>query len=231
MIKARRSPLHREDLQNEVESNYMATPNVSLSTPPNPNLQTQDCRPLKASDETMYNTSSVADIGFIRPYKVQQQSLGVYQEVEETLNLDDEIVHNESTHSLFSGADIYFSWLTDAIQQLQEVYKEVTETCTLDDEIDPVPDSAYHDAFRLLELLDYCNVPMPDIGWLMDGGIGFEWRSQDTKGIATMSIYGDSPVVYGASHGDSRRIKGTCRLSNIVLLDRFFPVVKDLCSQ
>ena len=166
----------------------MATPNVSLSTPYYPVLQTQDYRSLRASDEVMTNPFSVADLDF--------------------------------------------SWLTEAKQQLQEVYQEVMEACTLDSEIDPVPGAAYHDAFWLLKLLDYYNVPMPDIGWLIDGGIGFEWRSMDGKGIGTMSIYGDNQVVYGVSSLRSiPKTKGTCGLTDLVLLVHFFPTLKTLCSQ
>ncbi len=187
MIKLRSPRLHRKEFQNEMESNFMAASNVSLSTSYHPVLQTQDYRFLRASDEAMYNPSSVAYLDF--------------------------------------------SWLMDAKQQLQEVHKEVTEACTSDDEIDPVPSSAYHDAFWLLKLLDYYNAPMPDIGWLIDGGIGFEWRSQDSKGIATMSIYGDNQAVYGASLGSGRKIKGTCVLTDLALLIRFLPMLKTLCSQ
>ena len=187
MVKSRSPQLHREGFQNKMESDFMATPYVSLSTSYHPVLQTRDYKPLRASDEVMTNP--------------------------------------------FSVADLTFSWLTDAKQQLQEVYQEVMDAHTLDSEIDLVPDSAYQDAFRLLEFLNCHNVPMPDIGWLMDGGIGFEWRSQKVKGIGTMSIYGDNQVVYGASLGDSRRIKGTCTLTDTVLLVRFLPMLKDLCSQ
>ncbi len=187
MRKSRSPLIHREELQNEMESNFMAAPNVSLSTSYHPVWQTQDYVLLRTSDETMYNPVSAADLDF--------------------------------------------SWLMDAKQQLQEVHKEVTETCTLDDEIDPVPSSVYYDAFWLLQLLDNYNVPMPDIGWLIDGGIGFEWRSADGKGIGTMSIYGDNKVIYGASLGDKRRVKGTCVLNDSVLLIRFLPMLKTLCSQ
>ena len=72
---------------------------------------------------------------------------------------------------------------------------------------------------------------MPDIGWLMDGGIGFEWRSQYVKGIGTMSIYGDNKVIYGASLGSGHKDKGTCELTDLVKLVRFFPMLKILCSQ
>lgn len=187
MVKSRSPHLHREGHQNKMESDFMAAPNVSLSKSYHPALQTQDYRPLRASDETMYNPSAAADLDF--------------------------------------------SWLTEAKQQLQEVYQEVMEAGTLDSEVNLVPYSAYQDAFWLLELLDYYNVPMPDIGWLADGGIGLEWRSQNVKGIGTMSIYGDNQVVYGASLGSGQKVKGTCKLTDLVELLRFLPILKDVCAQ
>ena len=116
-------------------------------------------------------------------------------------------------------------------RELDEIRQEAEEAYALDKEIDRVPDSAYQDAFLLLETLFNYDVPTTDIGWLMDGGIGFEWRSTDGKGIATMSIYGDDQVVYGASLGRTCRVKGTCLLTDLAELARFFPTLKVLCSQ
>ncbi|MYG07629.1 hypothetical protein F4167_13630 [Candidatus Poribacteria bacterium] len=93
-----------------------------------------------------------------------------------------------------------------------------------------MPDSAYQDAFLLLEILFNYDVPTTDIGWLMDGGIGFEWRSTDSNKIATMSIYGDNQVVYGASLGSACKVKGTCLLTDLVSLARFLPTLKVLYS-
>ena len=112
--------------------------------------------------------------------------------------------------------------------ELDDIREEAEEACTLDNEIDSVPDSAYDDTYYLLEILFDNNVPMPDIGWLMDGGIGFEWQSQNNKRIGTMSIYGDNQVVYGASLGNKRRVKGTCVLNDSVLPVNFLPILKDL---
>ena len=36
-----------------------------------------------------------------------------------------------------------------------------------------------------------------------------------------MSLYGDGLVVYGASLGNERRVKGTCSLSDPILLPHF----------
>lgn len=227
MLKSRRPHLHREELQNKMESDFMAVPNVSLSKSYHPALQTQDYRSLSASDEAMYNPSSAADLDFFRLYEAEQQ----LQEGKETRTLDSEIESDETVPNSFSVADLDFSWLNEAVEQLQEVYQEVIEACTLDSEVDLIPYSAYQDAFWLLELLDCYNVPMPDIGWLMDGGIGFEWRSQHVKGIGTMSIYGDNQVVYGASLEEGKRkIKGTCALNDLVLSVRFLPILKE-CFQ
>ena len=110
-------------------------------------------------------------------------------------------------------------FLKQVQRELDKIRQETEEACTADNEIDLVPDSAYHDAYLLLEILYNYDVPIADIGWLVDGGIGFEWRSGD--GIATMSLYGDGLVVYGASLGNERRVKGTCSLSDSIPLPNF----------
>ena len=106
-----------------------------------------------------------------------------------------------------------------AQRELDEIRQETEEAYAADDGIDSVPNSAYHDAYLLLGILYNYDVPMADIGWLVDGGIGFEWRPGD--GIATMSLYGDGLVVYGASLGNERRVKGTCSLSDSIPLPNF----------
>ena len=116
-------------------------------------------------------------------------------------------------------------------RELDEIRQEAEDAYASDNEIDPVPDSAYRDASSVLDILFYNNVPMPDIGWLADGGIGFEWRSQHVKGIGTISIYGDNKIIYGASLGNGHKDKGTCELSNLVPLIHFLPTLKILCSQ
>ena len=122
-------------------------------------------------------------------------------------------------------------FLKQGQRELDEIRQEVEETCTKDNEIDPVPDSAYRDAYLLIEILYDNDILTTDIGWLVDGGIGFEWRSTDGKGIATMSIYGDNQVVYGASLGSTCKAKGTCLLTDLDSLVHFFPTLKVLCTQ
>ena len=82
-----------------------------------------------------------------------------------------------------------------------------------------------------IEVLFDNDVPMPDIGWLTDGGIGFEWRSQNIKGIGTISIYGENKIIYGASLGSTSEVKGTCLLTDLASFVRFLPTLKVLCSQ
>ena len=137
---------------------------------------------------------------------------------------------NQRSSSL-SASHPYLSWLDDIDHQIEELRQESEEACTLDAEIDPIPDSAYDDAYWLLEMLFDGNVPTPDIGWLADGGIEFEWRSRNIKGIATMSIYGDNQVIYVASLGGTHRVKGTCVLSDHPSLAHFFTILIILCSQ
>ena len=142
------------------------------------------------------------------------------------LSAFDEAVLNPS-----AAASLGFLWLDEAVQQLQEVHQEVKEAYELDSEIDLVPDSAYDDAYWLLKVLSAYNISMPDLGWLMDGGIGFEWRSRDRKGIATISIYGDNRIVYGASLGSTRRVKGTCALSDFRSVTSFLTMLTILFSE
>ncbi len=61
-------------------------------------------------------------------------------------------------------------------RELDEIRQEVKEAYVLNNEISPVSDSTYHDTTFLFEILFYNDVPMPDIGWLMDGGIGLDMK-------------------------------------------------------
>ena len=107
----------------------------------------------------------------------------------------------------------------DAQQQLEEIRQEAMEASALDSEIDPVPDQAYDDARSLLKMLSHYNVPRPEIGWAEDGSLGFEWRPEN--GIATMGVYGDNHVIYGAFFHDKRQVEGICALSDTAMLQGF----------
>ena len=122
-----------------------------------------------------------------------------------------------------SAFEQYFSWLDYAQQQIEEIRQEAMEASALDNEIDRIPDSAYDDAHSLLKMLFQCNVPMPDIGWAEDGSLGFEWRPEN--GIATMSLYGDNHVIYGAFFNDKRQVEGVCALSDTAMLRGFLTLL------
>ena len=127
-----------------------------------------------------------------------------------------QIVGSEPKLDLSATANLRLSWLDGAERQLREIRLEVEEACELDSETEVVPESAYGEARFLLFLLNAAHpaIPMPDIMWLEDGGIGFEWWTKKGKGIATISLYGDNQVVYGASLGSTHRVKGTCAVSD-----------------
>ena len=109
-------------------------------------------------------------------------------------------------------------------RELDEIRKEVEETCAVAEDVYRVPESAYEETFSLMAQMP-CDIPMPDMMWLEDGGIGLEWRPGD--GIATMSLYGDGLVVYGASLGNERRVKGACSLSDPILLPNFLKILSE----
>ena len=115
--------------------------------------------------------------------------------------------------------------LEDALRELEDVREDAEKAYAWDDHIDPVPDSAYDDAHALLELL-HRNVPMPDMMWSEDGGLGLEWRPG--SGIATISLYGDNLAIYGAFFCDKREFDGICSLSDTVLLDGFVTTLRNL---
>ena len=115
--------------------------------------------------------------------------------------------------------------LENVQRELADIREEVEETCAVADNVRAVPESAYEETLSLLRQLQH-NIPMPDIMWLEDVGIGLEWRPRD--GIATMSIYGDNLVIYGAFFCDKREFDGICSLSDTVLLDGFVTTLRNL---
>ena len=135
-------------------------------------------------------------------------------------------IENKNASWWSSATEQYFPWLDNAQQQLKEIRQEAMEASALDSEIDPVPESAYDDAHSLLKMLSHYNVPMPDISWAEDGSLGFEWRPEN--GIATMGVYGDNHVIYGAFFDDKRQVEGICSLSDTALLQGFLMTLLNL---
>ena len=138
--------------------------------------------------------------------------------------LDEVDVEKEVTN-LSSVAEPDSFSLEDALQELEETRQESEEAYASDNQIDPVPNSAYDDACVLLKTL-HRNVLMPDIGWAEDGSLGFEWRPGN--GIATMGVYGDNLVIYGAFFIEKREVNGICSLSDTAFLEGFLTTLKDL---
>ena len=110
-------------------------------------------------------------------------------------------------------------------RELDEIRKEVEETCAVVEDVYRVPESAYEETFSFLEQMPR-DIPMPDMMWLEDGGIGLEWRPGD--GIATMSLYGDGLVVYGAFSTKNREISGVCPLADAAFLPGFLTTLARL---
>ena len=107
-------------------------------------------------------------------------------------------------------------------KELAEIREEVKETCAVAKDVHPVPEAAYDETRSLLAQVSH-NVPIPDIMWLEDGGIGLEWRPG--AGIVTMSLYGDDHVTFVAILGNQHKIAGTCPLSDSSLLEGFLAIL------
>ena len=110
-------------------------------------------------------------------------------------------------------------------RELDEIREEVEETCAVTEDVYRVPESAYEETFSFLEQMPR-DIPMPDMMWLEDGGIGLEWRPGD--GIATMSLYGDGLVIYGAFSTKNREISGVCPLADAAFLSGFLTTLARL---
>ena len=110
-------------------------------------------------------------------------------------------------------------------RELDEIREEVEETCKVDSDVRAVPQQAYDETSTLLKRISP-GIPMPDLMWLEDGGIGLEWRPSD--GIATMSLYGDGLVVYGAFFNKDREISGICSLTDTAFFQGFLTTLTQL---
>ena len=110
-------------------------------------------------------------------------------------------------------------------RELDEIREEVEETCKVANDVRPIPQQAYDETSTLLKRISP-GIPMPDMMWLEDGGIGLEWRPGD--GIITMSVYGDDHVNFVVVLDDQHEIAGTCLLSDPFLLPNFLTILPKL---
>ena len=127
------------------------------------------------------------------------------------------LTHQETSNQPLAS-DLYIFSMDRVKDELDEIREEVKEISGTTEDIIVVPEPAYNETFSLLEELHH-DVPMPDIMWLENGGIGLEWRPRD--GIATMSLYGDGLVIYGVFFSKSREISGICSLDDSAFLRGF----------
>lgn len=133
--------------------------------------------------------------------------------------------HPAGASEQFSASDLYLFPMDKVQHELSEIREEVEETCSGTDDVSPIPESVYNETFDLLKQI-HRNVPIPDMMWLEDGGIGLEWRPPD--GIATMSLYGDGLVVYGAFFNKDREISGICSLTDTAFFQGFLTTLTHL---
>ena len=113
-------------------------------------------------------------------------------------------------------------------RELDEIREEVEETCKVASDVSSVPQQAYDETSTLLKRISH-DIPMPDVMWLEDGGIGLEWRPGD--GIVTMSLYGDNHVTFVVILGNQHEISGTCPLSDSRILPNFLATLPLLFRQ
>ena len=113
-------------------------------------------------------------------------------------------------------SELYYFDLRYAKTILQEVSDEANEVSREDLELEPISTQAHNEAVTLLTAIhEY--LPMPDIMWLEDGGVGFEWR-KGSEEIFTMSVYGDGTIIYGGILGNKNKISGTAPLTDELIL-------------
>lgn len=123
----------------------------------------------------------------------------------------------------FSVTHKYTFLLGEVQQQLYEIRQEAEEAFSLDSEIDPIPESAYDDAFLLLQIFFHLGIPLPDISWAEDGSLSLGWYPEE--GIVTMGIYGDNLIIYTAFFEEKRQLEGICELSDTILLSGFLTIL------
>ena len=167
------------------------------------------------------NRTEAEFMGSPNPFPSTSYSPGL-----QTYEYNPPILDEEEVFNSFSVANSHLVWLDKARQQLEEVRQEAAAAYASDNEIDFVPNTAYDDATLLLETLFDYDVPMPDIGWAEDGSLGLEWRPD--HGIATMGIYGDKLVIYGAFFEEKRQVEGICTLSDTAMLSGFLETLVNL---
>jgi hypothetical protein len=102
--------------------------------------------------------------------------------------------------------------LHEAEQILNEIMQEAEEESRENPQTQPISSETYKESLSVLcTILN--DVSMPDLMWLEDGGIGFEWRRGLEK-IFTLSLYGDGHGIFVGIFGERNKIRGITPLSS-----------------
>lgn len=118
----------------------------------------------------------------------------------------------------------------DCSQKLNTIKNTLSGASFISKNINVVPDSVYEDSEYLLDLFENQNISMPDIGWLIAGGLIFKWISHSTDSFnATMSIFEDGRVEYQVFSMDCNRnisVEGKCTARHQHINKIFVTVLK-----
>ena len=93
---------------------------------------------------------------------------------------------------------------------LQEVRAEAEAERKLDQELDAIPETAYEDVNRFLEIIGK-RMPRPDIMPLDNGEICLEWREEQK--IFTVSFGGDGHIVFAGIFSEETQARGILTFS------------------
>ena len=97
------------------------------------------------------------------------------------------------------------------LSALDTVMREAQTVSEVDPETETIPRTAYDEAIFILIPMA-AHVPMPEFTWLIDGGLGMEWRHEDK--IFTLSLYGDGHVIFTGIFGDENEMSGISPISD-----------------
>ena len=133
-----------------------------------------------------------------------------------------------------------YKWIRRTESKLYDVFEEFEKYFLADFLADDIADKAdcmksfahsFLKSFDIISFLGRFDICIPDIGILMDGGIEFDWCSEDPVSksesgwMATLWIYGNDginiDIVYGVSTINECKNSGTCKL--VDLLDNKIP--------
>ena len=199
--------LHTWHQDNPLTEEFMGSPNASLQNNYNIDAINPEDNPLAVDNEMRGSPSDT---------------------------LSDRNLRNWLFDASFNWHQGYLDWEYELYQQtsevrLNEVRREAEEAHTSDNTIDPIPKTAYDDAFVLLGEVFRAGIPMPEFSWAEDGSLSFTWFLKG--GLATMGLYGDNIVIYSAFFEEKRQAEGICELSDTPMLSGFLVILSNILSK